>query len=78
MPGQSITDTSIQQVSYGMDDGVSVAISGGKLGFYGLAAPIAKQTMTVANGVTAGSTTTVCNNAVLELYTALAALGIIA
>jgi hypothetical protein len=78
MAGQSITDTTIQQVSYGLDNGISVAISGGKLGFYGLAAPIVKQTMTVANGVTAGSTTTVCNDAVAELYAALLAYGLIA
>ena len=70
--------TTIQQVSYGMDDGVTVAISGGKLGFYGLAAPIVKQTLSVGATITAASTTTACNNAVAECYAALAALGLVA
>jgi hypothetical protein len=77
MAGASITDTTIQQLSYGMDDGVTVAISGGKLGFYGLAAPIAKRTLTVCATVTAQSTTTVANNAIAECYAALAAYGLV-
>lgn len=78
MAGQTIVDSNVQQLSAGIDDGTCVATSGGKLGFYGLAAPIAQQTCTVANGVTAGSTTTVCNNAVIEVYTYLKNLGLIA
>ena len=77
MSGASITDTTIQQVSYGMDDGVNVAISGGKLGFYGLAAPIGIQSCTNAAAVSASSTTTVCNTGVAELVAALVALNLI-
>jgi hypothetical protein len=78
MAGQTITDNSVVQVGYGTDDGVTLATSGGKLGFYGSAAPVALQTCTVANGVVATSTTTVCNNAVIELYTYLKNLNLIA
>jgi hypothetical protein len=77
MPGQTITDTTIQQVSYGLDDGVNVAISGGKLGFFGTA-PTGIATLTNAKAVTAGSTTTVCNTGVAELVTELLAKGLIA
>jgi hypothetical protein len=77
MPGQSITDTTIQQISQGLDDGVNVAISGGKLGFYGLGAPIGIQTCTNAAAVSASSTTTVCNTGVAELVAALVALNLI-
>ena len=78
MAGQSVTDTSTVQVSYGTDDGVTVAISGGKLGFFGLATPIVKQVCSNAAAVTAASTTTVCNTGLAELVTALVAYGIIA
>jgi uncharacterized 2Fe-2S/4Fe-4S cluster protein (DUF4445 family) len=77
MAGQTITDTSIQQASYGLDDGICVAISGGKLGFFGTA-PTSKATLTNAAAVTAGSTTTVCNTGLAELVTELVAKGIIA
>lgn len=77
MPGATSTDTTIQQLSQGLDDGVNVAISGGKLGFFGTA-PTVKATLTNAAAVTAGSTTTVCNTGLAELVTELVAKGIIA
>ena len=77
MPGQTITDTTIQQVSQGLDDGVNVAISGGKLGFFGTA-PTVVATLTDAKSVTAGSTTTVCNTGLAQLVTELVAKGLIA
>ena len=78
MAGQSITDTTIQQDGYGLDDGITLAISGGKLGFFGLATPIVKQVCSNAAAVTAASTTTVCNTGLAELVTALVAYGLIA
>ena len=78
MAGASSTDTTIQQLSYGLDDGVSVAISGGKLGFFGLAAPVVKQTCTVCATVTSASTTTAAAQGVMELYAALLAYGQVA
>lgn len=78
MAGQTVTDSSVVQVGYGTDDGTVVAVSGGKLGFYGTTTPVSLQTCTVANGVTSTSSTTVCNNAVVELYTFLKNLNLIA
>jgi hypothetical protein len=75
MAGQTITDTTIQQASYGLDDGICVAISGGKLGFFGVA-PSISSALTNAAAVTAGSTTTVCNTGVAELVTYLVAKGL--
>lgn len=77
MSGASQTDTTIQQVSYALDDGTNVAVSGGKLGFYGLAAPIVIQTLVTCKTITAASTTTACNNAVAELTTVLTALNLL-
>lgn len=60
----------------GQDDGAQICTSATqKVGFFG-AAPVVQQTATTA--VTAGSTTTVCNNAVASIQTALANLGLMA
>lgn len=48
-----------------------------KIGFYGLAAPIAQRASTDAGAITAGATTTACNTLVIELRASLVALGLI-
>ena len=78
MAGQTVTDSSIVQMSYGTDDGVVYAISGGKIGFFGLATPVVKSTCTVSATVTAASTTTAANQGVAEIYAALLAYGLVA
>ncbi len=69
----------VKQLSDGGSAGVCLGQASDKIGFYGLTAPIAKQTCTLAAALTAG-TTTAANvaAAVDELHAALAALGIIA
>ena len=60
----------------GQDDGVQVCTAATqKVGFFG-ATPVVQQTATTA--VTAGSTTTVCNEAVASIQTALENLGLMA
>lgn len=48
-----------------------------KIGFYGLATPIAQRASTDAGAITAGATTTACNTLVIELRASLVALGLI-
>ncbi len=60
--------------SDGIDFGQSTA---DKIGFYGLATPIVQPTSTNQSAITAGSTTTACNTLVIELRSALVALGLI-
>jgi hypothetical protein len=76
MSGATSSTSSVTQIGYGNDGGSTLGVSGGKFSFLGKA-PTGIATMTVANTVTAGSTTTVCNNAVIELYTELVAKGMI-
>jgi hypothetical protein len=64
-----------QYVSQGMDDGVVMGFSDSKVSFYGVT-PVVQQTITTTNVVTAGSTTTICNNAVTEIQIALGKLGL--
>ena len=67
---------SVDQVGNGNDDGTNFGKSGDKIGFYGLATPIAKQTLTVA--ATASSTIVTIATGLAELQDAMAALGLIA
>lgn len=48
-----------------------------KIGFYGLATPIVQPSSTNQSAITAGATTTACNTLVIELRSALVALGLI-
>jgi hypothetical protein len=48
-----------------------------KIGFYGLATPIVQPSSTNQSAITAGGTTTACNTLVIELRSALVALGLI-
>lgn len=48
-----------------------------KLGFFGLTTPIVRRTCTSLAALTAGGTTTATTAALVELYAALAAYGII-
>jgi len=57
----------------GNPDGSVLGRSNGKIGFYGLATPIVKQTITLG----AGTTTTLLKADVLAIVTALAAYGLV-
>jgi hypothetical protein len=59
----------------GNDDGTDFGRSDGKIGFYGLAAPIVKQTLTAA--VAVDDTTANLAAGLIEINAALAALGIL-
>ena len=48
-----------------------------KIGFYGLATPIAQRSSADQAVITAGATTTACNTLVIELRNALVALNLI-
>jgi len=68
----------VKQLSDANSDGVCLGQSAtDKLGFYGLATPIVQPSHTDQAVITAGSTTTVCNNAVIQLRNALVNLGLI-
>jgi hypothetical protein len=62
-------------IECGNDDGANFGQSGGKIGFYGLTTPIAKQTLSTA--VVADSTLGTCVKGLIQINAALAALGII-
>jgi len=62
-----------QQIDDGRGDGAVLGRSSGKLGFYGLATPIVKPTVTLG----AGTTTTLLKADVLAITTALAGLGLV-
>ena len=66
----------VEYLDKGNDDGTNFGASDGKIGFYGLEAPIVKQTLTVA--ATATSTIVTVATGLAELQDAMAALGIIA
>lgn len=70
----------IQQIFDGNGDGLVIGQEAtDKLGFYGTATPVAKQTCTLAAALTAGTTTPAnIAAAVDEIHAALSALGIIA
>ena len=64
---------SVNYVGDGNDDRTNFGRSSGKIGFYGLTAPIVKVTITLC----AGTTTTLLKADVLAIATALHNLGIL-
>jgi hypothetical protein len=70
----------IKELSDGGPDGVRLGQSStDKIGFYGLATPIVKQTLTLSAALTAGSTTPADIAACVdEIHAALSALGLVA
>jgi hypothetical protein len=68
MPGDSVTDTTYTKIGYGSDDGLVLAKSSGKIGFFdtvpvavqtgGSAAPTTTVTTITTATVTTGSTST--------------------
>lgn len=64
---------SIEYVGNGSPDGTNFGQSGEKIGFYGLATPIVKATVTLG----AGTTTTLLKADVLAIATALSNLGLV-
>ena len=67
----------IEYAGTGNDDGCNFGRSDGKIGFYGLAAPIVKQTITVQASLTAGTVHTALLADVSAIIAALAALGLV-
>jgi hypothetical protein len=67
----------VNQLSDGRSDGLVIGRSaiadgtGDKLGFYGLTTPIVQPAHTDQAAITAGATTTACNNAVIQLQLVL-------
>jgi hypothetical protein len=70
--------TDVKELSDGGTDGTRLGQSStDKIGFYGLAAPIARQTLTLSKALTAGSTTPADIAACVdEIEAALRALGL--
>lgn len=69
----------LKELSDGGPDGTRLGQSAtlDKLGFFGLATPIVQPTAANQAAITAGATTTACNNLVIELRLALVNLGLI-
>lgn len=65
----------VEYIGDGNSDGTVLGQSGEKIGFYGLAAPIAKPTITVT--ATATATTTLNETGYKRIVTALVALGLV-
>ena len=65
----------IEYIGDGGSDGTNFGQSGEKIGFYGLAAPIVKPTITVT--ATATATTTLNETGYKRIVIALAALGLV-
>ena len=65
----------VDYIGNGNDDGCVFGRSDGKIGFYSLATPIAKQTLTVA--ATASSTIVTIATGLAELQDAIIALGLL-
>lgn len=63
----------IEYIGHGNPDGVNIGRSDDKLGFYGLAAPIAKPTLT-ANTATAQATASVSSTALVADIASLRAI----
>lgn len=76
MAATSNATATIEYVGDGNTKGTVLGQSGEKIGFYGLATPIAKQTVTSVATTTA--TTTLNETRIGRLETALAATGLIA
>ena len=67
-----------ERLDYGSSDGCQIGgAATDKIGFYGLATPIAQRASTDAGAITAGASTTACNTLVIELRASLVALGLI-
>jgi hypothetical protein len=68
----------LKELSDGGPDGTRLGQSAtDKVGFFGLATPIVQPTAANQAAITAGATTTACNNLVIELRLALVNLGLI-
>jgi hypothetical protein len=66
-----------RQLSDGNDDGQILGQSAtDKVGFYG-ATPVTRQAATLSAAITTGATTGATNAALLEMYNALKALGLV-
>lgn len=65
----------VEYAGKGNDDGSNFGRDGGKIGFYGLTAPIVKQTLTVA--ATTDSSLPTAAAGLAELQDALGALGLV-
>ena len=65
----------VEYIGDGNPDGTNFGQSGEKIGFYGLAAPIVKPTITVT--ATATATTTLNEQGYKRIVTALVALGLV-
>ena len=66
---------SVNNIFDGKADGANFGRSAGKIGFYGLAAPIVKATLT--NAVVAGSSVANVQRGLVEINNALQNLGLI-
>ena len=66
----------VEYVGTGNDDGVVFGRSGDKIGFYGLATPIVKPTITIT--VTAAGPVTACATDINAIKAGLVALGLVA
>ena len=67
----------VDYIDNGNDDGSNLGRSDGKIGFYGLAAPIVVQTITVKASLTVGTVNTNISADVTAILTALSNLGLI-
>ena len=65
----------VENVTTGNDDGTNFGRSADKIGFYGLATPIVKATLTTT--VVAGDVITLVATALIEIQAALKNLGLI-
>ncbi|CAB4147851.1 hypothetical protein UFOVP1020_43 [uncultured Caudovirales phage] len=70
MAARQLSDARTEGTNYGQG-------TTDKIGFYGLATPIAQRASTDAGAITAGASTTACNTLVIELRASLVALGLI-
>jgi len=67
----------INQLSDGGDGTILGQSATDKVSFYGVSPPIAQPSAANQAAITAGATTTACNNLVIELRLALVNLGLI-
>ena len=67
----------VDYIDNGNDEGTNLGRSDGKIGFYGLAAPIVKQTITVKASLSVGTVNTNISADVTAILTALSNLGLI-
>lgn len=68
----------VTELSNGNSSGTRLGQStADKIGFFGLTTPIVQPTHTDQAAITAGATTTACNNLVIQLRLAMVNLGLI-